>query len=304
MPQNVKRRGFFSLISPFLVFFGVSVVVQCIALFAIVFQNLPELMAGIDPTQLENIQNTQQLYISEAAVDMVVEQYMQHLVLLTSVTVLCTIPFFLWMFCRDKKYELQLGIPQVPKANAGRYIWIVLLGIVSNLAFNNILLLSNLAAFSEGYQEASQTLYAESLAMQLIGLGIITPIGEELMFRGLIYRRVRCMIGPKNAIIVSSLVFGMYHGNLVQGIYGFFLGLLMAWLYEKYGSILAPMLLHVCANMVSIVATKLQVFDWIFQSFPRIIVTTVACAACGAAVYVKIRNLFLEPEKDIEIKPE
>ena len=264
MPQNVKRRGFFSLISPFLVYFGVSLIVQIVAVIAVVLQNLPMLMEGLDMEQLENIQNMQQMYVSEEAMNMLLEQYMQHLALITAFSALCVIPFFVWMFCRDKKYELRLGISQVPKAKAGRYVFIV----------------------------------------ELIGLGIIVPIAEELMFRGLIYRRIRCMIGPRQAIVVSGLVFGMYHGNLVQGLYGFLVGCIMAWLYEKYGSLKAPILFHVCANLVSVIATEADIFTWIFQSYIRVVVTTVACAACGAASYVKIRNVFMEPQKDIEINQE
>ena len=304
MPQNVKRRGFFSLISPFLVYFGVSLIVQIIAVIAVVLQNLPMLMEGLDMEQLENIQNMQQMYVSEEAMNMLLEQYMQHLALITAFSALCVIPFFVWMFCRDKKYELRLGISQVPKAKAGRYVFIVVFSVVANIAFNNILLLSNLGSYSESYQSASEALYAGNFIVELIGLGIIVPIAEELMFRGLIYRRIRCMIGPRQAIVVSGLVFGMYHGNLVQGLYGFLVGCIMAWLYEKYGSLKAPILFHVCANLVSVIATEADIFTWIFQSYIRVVVTTVACAACGAASYVKIRNVFMEPQKDIEINQE
>lgn len=301
MQQNVKRRGFFSLILPFLVYYGVSMIVQVIAIMAIVFANLPTLMEGVN---LQDLETMQQMTVSEETMNFLLEQYLQQLTLITAVCALCVIPFFFWMFHRDHKYELRVGIPQVQKAGAGRYVWIAFFGVAANVAFNSILLLSNLGAYSEGYQEASSALYAGSFLVQLVGIGLITPIAEELMFRGLIYRRVRCMIGPGQAMVISGLVFGMYHGNLVQGLYGFAMGCILAWLYEKYGSILAPILFHVCANLVSIIGTKAGVFTWIFQSQIRVIVVTVVFAALGAAAYVKIRNLFLEPQKDVETKVE
>lgn len=300
MQQNMKRRGFFSLISPFFVYFGVSLIVQIIAGIGIVFANLPMLMEGLDVQSLQDIQNMQQMYVSEEAMNMLLEQYMQNLTLITAISALCVIPFFFWMFCRDKKYELGMGIPQVQKAKLGRYIVIVPFSIAANIAFNNILLLSNLGSYSEGYQETSAAFYAGQFVIQLVGLGIITPIAEELMFRGLIYRRIRCLIGPKQAILVSGLVFGMYHGNLVQGIYGCLVGCILAWLYEKYGSLKAPILFHICANLVSVIGTELGLFTWIFKDFMRIAIATVAAAALGAAVYVKIRNMFMEPQKDVE----
>lgn len=304
MPQNIKRRGFFSLISPFFVYFGVSLIVQIIAAIGLVFVNLPMLMEGMDAQSLQNIQNMQQLYVSEEAMNMLLEQYMQHLTLITAISALCVIPFFLWMFYRDKKYEIGMGIPQVRKAKPALYILIVPFSIAANVAFNNILLLSNLGSYSETYQETSAAFYAGQFIVQLVGLGIITPIAEELMFRGLIYRRIRCMIGPKQAIIVSGLVFGMYHGNLVQGIYGFLVGCILAWLYEKYGSLKAPILFHVCANLVSVIGTEVGLFTWIFKDFVRIAIATVVAAALGAAVYVKIRNVFMESAKDVETRVE
>ena len=285
MPQNVKRRGFFSLISPFLVYYGVTLIVEIIAIMGIVLSNLPKLMEGVDVQSLENMQ---QMYVSEETMNMLLEQ-------------LCAIPFFFWMFHRDKKYELRIGIPQVAKAKAGRYIFIVLFSIAANIAFNSILILSNMGAYSEGYQEASTALYSGSFVVQLIGLGFITPIAEELMFRGVIYRRVRCMVGPSRAILISGLVFGLYHGNIVQGVYGVMVGCILAWLYEKYGSLKAPILFHICANLVSVIGTKVNLFTWIFQSYIRVVIITVVFAALGAAVFVVIRNMFMEPQKDIEI---
>ena len=299
MPQNVKRRGFFSLISPFLVYYGVTLIVEIIAIMGIVLSNLPKLMEGVDVQSLENMQ---QMYVSEETMNMLLEQFMQHITLITAVSALCAIPFFFWMFRRDKKYELRIGIPQVAKAKAGRYIFIVLFSIAANIAFNSILILSNMGAYSEGYQEASTALYSGSFVVQLIGLGFITPIAEELMFRGLIYRRVRCMVGPSRAILISGLVFGLYHGNIVQGVYGVMVGCILAWLYEKYGSLKAPILFHICANLVSVIGTKVNLFTWIFQSYIRVVIITVVFAALGAAVFVVIRNMFMEPQKDIEIE--
>jgi len=50
-------------------------------------------------------------------------------------------------------------------------------------------------------------------------------------------------------LVVSSLFFGCYHGNLVQAVYGSLLGLLIAYTYEKYKSFAAPVLFHAAANV-------------------------------------------------------
>ena len=61
----------------------------------------------------------------------------------------------------------------------------------------------------------------------------------------------------KTALAVSSLLFGLYHGNIVQVVYGSILGLLIAYTYELYGSFAAPVLFHGVAN-VSVYALTYQ----------------------------------------------
>ena len=54
-------------------------------------------------------------------------------------------------------------------------------------------------------------------------------------------------------VYISAAVFGIYHFNLVQGIYGFLLGILLCAVMEKYGTVLASMLLHMSANLMALI---------------------------------------------------
>ena len=51
------------------------------------------------------------------------------------------------------------------------------------------------------------------------------------------------------ALIVSSRLFGLYHGNVVQAVYGTILGIVIAWSYELFGDFAAPVLFHAVANI-------------------------------------------------------
>lgn len=44
--------------------------------------------------------------------------------------------------------------------------------------------------------------------------------------------------------------------NVVQGIYAFLLGILLAWICEKYQTIWAPILFHAAANLLSVICTE------------------------------------------------
>lgn len=78
--------------------------------------------------------------------------------------------------------------------------------------------------------------------------GILAPVTEEILFRGLIQRTMR-PFGKKFAILVSSLTFGLFHGNLLQAPYAFAVGLVLGYVAVEY-NILWAMVLHMINNLV------------------------------------------------------
>ena len=94
-----------------------------------------------------------------------------------------------------------------------------------------------------------QTLYGQGFAVQILVLGISMPTCEELVYRGLVYKRLRYTSPFLGVTLYSSLVFAFTHGNLVQGLYGFIMGMMFCYVYEKYGSVKAPILAHITAEI-------------------------------------------------------
>ena len=68
--------------------------------------------------------------------------------------------------------------------------------------------------------------------MMIFWMGIIAPAAEEMIFRWLIYLRLRDWLKMPVAAVISGLIFGIYHGNIVQGIYASILGTAFAWILE------------------------------------------------------------------------
>lgn len=104
--------------------------------------------------------------------------------------------------------------------------------------------------FSNAVQEQ---LFAGQAAVQLFGLGILVPLAEELIFRGLIYTRIRQRIQAGAAIFFSALLFALFHGNVIQMVFAFPLALVLAWLYERSGWFACPLAFHMGANLTAIV---------------------------------------------------
>lgn len=78
--------------------------------------------------------------------------------------------------------------------------------------------------------------------------GILAPVAEEILFRGFV-QRTMLPFGKKFAILVSSLMFGLFHGNLLQTPYAFAVGLVLGYVAVEY-HILWAIVLHVINNLV------------------------------------------------------
>ena len=212
---------------------------------------------------------------------------------ITIATAICTIPIMVFLGWRDDKKRRQKGIEcynrDIPW---GKFFLITPFAGAVGLGLNNLMILSNLTAVGESYTHVSEVQYSMPVGLQLVGLGVITPICEELIFRKLIYRRLRDeKMSFLRAMILSSLIFGIYHGNLVQFIYAFLLGMMLAYLYEVYHSMVAPVIAHVLVNIIAIVLTGIDVFTWMFSKPIRMGIVTVICAAVGSALFVLISRL-------------
>jgi len=263
----------------------VAFVVEMVVTMLYCMQHLPEFVTNATLTQEEIMAKATELTYG-------VLQYMTEIAALSA---LVTLPFLIIMFKNDKRKEQQAGIVQNKKAPLSQYVLIAGISIPFALALNNILLLSNLAEYSIAYQETSEALYSSPFPIQILCLGIIIPIMEEFIFRGLVFKRMRRYRTATHAIISSAIFFGLYHGNLVQTIYATLSGVLLAYLYEKYGSLKAPILAHILMNTVACLLTEADVFTWMFSKSIRLAVITIGCAALASTVFLSIRKIDEKP---------
>ena len=127
------------------------------------------------------------------------------------------------------------------------------LGIGLMLAANIIVsLVSALISDSLGTSSVNaDSLSSSNLFIDIITIGVIPGIGEEIFFRGIIFRYLR-KYNSKMAIIASSLVFAIAHMNITQGIFAFIAGVVLATAYEQTGKLAVPMLIHATNNILAV----------------------------------------------------
>lgn len=176
--------------------------------------------------------------------------------ILTMMSALITIPILIFFMKRDiehkkaahayKKFEL---------SNRWLYLLIIPFGFF-NMEWANMFV-SVLQMFMpkfmiDSYSGAQNVIYGSSVAVQLLAAGFAAPIVEELIFRGLIYKRLKEIVNLRWAVALSAVFFGIFHGNWVQAPYAVIVGLVAVFVYEKYKCIIAPILLHMTVNITSV----------------------------------------------------
>lgn len=140
------------------------------------------------------------------------------------------------------------------KAKTAEYVLLAVFAAVFALGVNMLMVLAGLTQVSESYREVAGRQYSVAFGAGLLIYGLVSPLAEEIVFRGLIYNRMRRYFGKMLSVIVCGIMFGAYHGNLVQGIYGCILGIAITYSYEWFGSFFAPVLFHAVANIAVFIA--------------------------------------------------
>lgn len=119
------------------------------------------------------------------------------------------------------------------------------------LGLNLLLELTGLTNSSAAYQNVADRQYAAGIVPALLLYVVAAPLAEELLFRGIVYNSLKRAMKPLAALAASSVFFGIYHGNTVQGIYGFCMACLLCFLYEYFGDFKAAVLAHALVNLFS-----------------------------------------------------
>jgi uncharacterized protein len=101
----------------------------------------------------------------------------------------------------------------------------------------------------------------EAAPVFLVAAIVLAPIGEELLFRGLLYSSLRARWGRRWALLTSAIAFALVHldpsttleGNLIVAVLITALAAILAWVYDRTGSLAVPIATHCVYNAVSAV---------------------------------------------------
>ena len=168
----------------------------------------------------------------------------------------------------------------------------VLIVACISISLNNIISMTPLVTASVGYQEANANFYGSTLVLELISSALMTPILEELVFRGILFTRLKSMIPKIPAIIVSALIFAAVHFNIVQFIYAFLLGIVLAILMDQADHVYPAIIGHITANLIAVLRTETGILNRTMDksAFAWVISVVLLVVGVGALIVLVKKN--------------
>lgn len=197
--------------------------------------------------------------------------------------------FGLWYYFAYGKRPRPEG---TDKPKLQHILLLLVLGLAAQFAISGALSIVETLAPSllEKYEELMEMSgITETTLLSILSTVIFAPVSEELVCRGLVFK-LAGKVSPNFwvANIIQALSFGILHGNWVQGIYAFALGIVLGLVYRRFQNIWLCMLLHAAMNFSSIlVGPYYSVFPekYILAAF---VLTMLAAAAVFTVCYRKI----------------
>ena len=176
------------------------------------------------------------------------------MIFLEYVSILLFVPFIFWFAKKtNTNFKDSLFIPDL--ATVTKMIVVIVLAQTIVLSP-----LSHFDIFFETLKNSRLRIFGTTIKPLIPLLDfrmiLIVPIIEELFFRGLVLKNFLKKYSPVNAILLSSLLFGVHHLSFETLIIQIILGILLGILYYKTNSLIIVMLAHIIWNALCIFQYK------------------------------------------------
>ncbi len=195
-----------------------------------------------------------------------------------AIGILCILVFGIWFFFL---YGRKSKIRIYEALSIKNLILLLVLGIVIQimLSFSLTLILPFFKDATMKYEETMSMLFSDNW-MMVIYTVVLAPLGEEMIFRGLTFGYAKKVMPIMAANIVQAALFGIYHLNLIQGIYAFVMGLIFGYIMMKLQSIWAVVILHIVVNLSGLIMNKILTNSSSIMTWESIVIDVIAITIC------------------------
>jgi len=227
--------------------------------------------------------------------ELVITEITEHLHIIMILSVLLTVLIlFLSFHLRRKNPLAEMHIAPVPVKTC---ILALLFGGALQVAVAMILSLIPLPQdLIESYSQNSEMLTGGPIALQIVNVVLLTPVLEELIFRGLVFTRLSRGMRTGWAIALSAVIFGWAHGHIISFVYAGLLGVILVLLMRRHNnSVLAPIFCHMGFNGTSYLLSGIEEI-----TLPVIALFFLCLAAAVLLGYVLLRPAQADADADTE----
>lgn len=144
--------------------------------------------------------------------------------------------------------------PRLAGAVLGLLAWLATFPVIASVLLGWTALLEA-AGRPWAEQQVLTSLRRDPLPFLVVAV-VLAPLAEEVIYRGVLYGGLRGVLGRGGALAVSSAVFAAIHPDLSVTAPILALGAVLAFVYERTGTLAAPIALHVAFNGWTFLGTQ------------------------------------------------
>ena len=169
---------------------------------------------------------------------------------------LCLTLLVIWLFMR-KEWKRESFWQKVPPAPAA-LVLCAFLGPPLNMFTSGAIYFTRLTEIFPGYEELISGVLGNNIFLEIITVGVLAPVAEEIIFRGIALKRLRGLnLKLPLALFIQAFLFALIHGNVVQGVYAFVFGIVLGLLYVWFDTVWAPVAAHTAYNSFAVTLSSL-----------------------------------------------
>lgn len=217
--------------------------------------------------------------------------------------------FGFWYMVREHKWHYRPNYRSVFTAKT--VVSLIGIGLLGQYTIGFIMSFVRVALpdVFQDYERVTDTLSLSngSPVITILLVVVIGPVAEEVLFRGVIYGKLRDCFTVTQAAVISAAIFGIYHKNIVQGVYAALFGIILAYIFEKTQTLWGSVFMHMVFNLSSYLILWLSglVTNWgiaipVFV-YLRIGITSFVLVVCSICALYKRPNRYDEIKKRREM---
>lgn len=180
------------------------------------------------------------------------------------------------------------------------YLYSFLLGALCWFFNSAVLTLVSSAGVLENQFNNTDNILAPLLegpiVIAFITVGIIAPIAEEFLFRGVVFNTLQKRFSPAWTIVIQGVLFGVFHLNLVQGSYATILGIVYGYVTYKTKSLWPAIIMHIVNNSMPFIMTIIF-GNYNFSTTVSLIQAVVAVVGIAVTLFLVSRTNYKVSEE-------